>query len=197
MIIRFDHITYVANRREKKNFKYEENEFLFVEKNLKNANNKKPLMKYDQETHDLYFYNKELMPIEYIFYDETYRKNTNIKIDGCDIYACYSNKDLAINFLEKTFKKVETNSNNEIVCCVSGLLDKTKYYLHLLPEKDLEAYLDQEGFGVPTLMCNSIPKDVEEYLSDINEININGKIFDVCFLKCDYINVIFELLLVK
>ena len=76
MIIKFDHISYVAAKSEIGNILKDKGEPKFKEIGLKNIDVKYPLMKNPQPDHDLYFYDCDI-PTEYIFYNQVCSNTTN------------------------------------------------------------------------------------------------------------------------
>lgn len=85
MIIKFDHITYVSQRRQFMLPEQESEKVLFREKALKNPKGLLMFMEKPQYDSDVIFVNKEI-PTEYVQYDSV-DKQTEIKVIGNTIYA--------------------------------------------------------------------------------------------------------------
>lgn len=195
MILKFDHLSYICERNKKKVVIQNEGEPTICEIDLPNLNIKKKLMKNPQDNHDLLYYEKDY-PIEYIFYD-TIAGDTNVRFCDDIVYGVYYDLQLAYEFLQGIFgRKVEVD-NNKLVCNMRGVLDKKDYLLVLeYSSEKFESYLDDGGYGVITLISNSKinATPIEGICTEIEGTVVNGKKIDVCFLKPNSLNIIFEVI---
>lgn len=197
MIVKFDHITYVANRSDKAEVLPKDREATFVEAGLRNMDIKQELMKNRQADHDLYYYD-DVIPVEYIFYNETAEEGGIERRDNC-FYAHYSDFDRAVSFLTGIFGKKVSISGEEIHCNMKGILDKQDIMLILVKgENKVETYLDKKGYGVATLInngkFNKVPED--GYCTEHEQITVHNRELDICFTGSDSVDIIFEIIAV-
>lgn len=197
MIVKFDHITYVANRSDKTEVLPSDREAAFVEAGLRNMDIKQELMLNKQADHDLYYYDYEI-PVEYIFYDET-TDASGIERDGNVFRAHYSDFDKAVSFLTGIFGKKVSVSGEEIHCNMKGILDKTDIMLILAKgEGDMKTYLDATGYGVATLInngkFNKVPED--GFCTEHEVITVHNRELDICFTGAGCVDIIFEIITV-
>jgi hypothetical protein len=195
MIIKFDHISYIAERKEKSRLCKKLGTPYFIEEKKPNLNIKKDLMRCWQGDHDLFFYSENL-PVEYIFYDNVVSRST-IEVKQKTVYGSYYNENAALQFLRGLFGEKVRISDGVIECNMKGILDKCDRMLVLRGgQKVDEAYLDDGGYGVATIMVNKkfslIPED--GVCTDCEQIEINGKLMEVCFTKSASTNMIFEII---
>lgn len=198
MVLKFDHISLIANRESKDsimdNFK---STYKFQELNLMNVQIKKLFMKEWQNTHDLIFFDatEDQLPIEVILYDSVLDK-TNVTINQNTIYGSYSNCKTAVNFLKCIFGNKVKFENNIITCNMRGVLDKQDIHLVLSPSNDVEVFLDSAGYGAVTVFVNNcaFENSPSTLVTDFETTIVNQKALQICFAKCDAINIIFELI---
>ncbi len=131
VIIKFDHISYVAPRKCKEEILDQKEGLIFQEHNLTNLEIKFELMQFPQKSHDLYFYD-EFIPTEYIFYDDVGDETTVCIEDGV-VYGYYFDKEKAVDFLMGIFGRKVEILNDAIKCNMKGVLDKKDYWLELKP----------------------------------------------------------------
>lgn len=198
MIVKFDHISYIEERSQEHNIIKKKGKPVFKEINLRNLSIKSKLMKKNQATHDLYFYESDF-PMEYIFYDYVNRKSDIFLKDG-KVYGLYSNKKNAIDFLIGIFGEKVQENDDEIICNMKGILDKQDYILILRKtESTCASFLDDSGYGVLTLVTSSkfskIPDD--GICTETEMLEINGKELDICFTRSESTNVIFEIIKIR
>ena len=192
MIIKFDHITYIAGRSDKDEILKGLGEPEFSEEKLPNLEIKKGLMRRALPDHDLYFYGKSY-PTEYIFYDET-GDESGIELVGETVYGSYSDIDGAVAFLEGIFGRKVSCEDGIITCSMKGVLDKRDYPLVLKKADDTEAFADDRGYGVAAIIVNSdIASPAGCICTDHETLTVNGKELDICFLKSESTDIIFEL----
>lgn len=155
MIVKFDHITYVAKRedREEELSAWQKKgwRIKFSEEDLINVPAKKTLMKNRGKTHDLYFLEKENeMNTELIFYDRA-SKGPALEIKENYIYA--KSKDLGKTKLivKEVGGKVSeiSDRSKRLICNMKGVLDKEDFWLVVEKAVELDdIYLDTWGGGV-------------------------------------------------
>lgn len=201
MIIKFDHITYVEERqlREELFDRKKINTFSFIELGLRNINIKKNLMRTWQEDHDLYFCeNESYFPVEYIFYN-TVGKNTNVTIKNDVIEGCYKTKEGACLFLDSIFGKKCITNGDKIVYNMKGILDKQDFWLELIPGYSDSVYLDDKGGCTIALITSSPYKPCIQNLifTGYEKLIVNHRNLNICFVKSDEVNIIFELIMVE
>ncbi|MCR5590144.1 MAG: hypothetical protein K6F73_01295 [Lachnospiraceae bacterium] len=193
MIIRFDHITYIAGRSEKEALLDDLGAPSFFEEKLPNLKAKKELMRNMADDHDLYFF-EGAYPTEYIFYDEPGNKSRITLKDGI-IYGSYTDKEKARTFLEAIFDKKVTDEQDRLKCSMKGILDRQDYPLILEPAEQAISYVDDRGYGVPALIVNSDYSAPDGAVcTDSERITVNGKELDICFMKSGAADIIFELI---
>lgn len=198
MIVKFDHISYVASREQKKALTASRKGLVFQENNLENLGIKAALMQYPQKGHDLYFYD-EAIPTEYIFYDRV-GKETSVFIRDGVVHGSYFNKEGAVNFLTGIFGRKVEILDEMIRCNMKGILDKKDYWLELRPgnSKTLP-FLDEEGYGAIAVITNTpfhtVPHDGE--CTARGTLCVNNKLLDICFTRSESMDVIFEIVMVK
>ena len=122
MIIKFDHITYVASREQRETLTASRKGLMFQENDLANLDIKAALMQYPQEGHDLYFYD-DVIPTEYIFYDRV-GKETSVSIRDGIVHGSYFDKEGAIDFLTGIFGRKVESLDEVIRCNMKGILEK-------------------------------------------------------------------------
>lgn len=195
MILKFDHISYIGLRKEKDAIVKKITNPLFTENALFNLNIKKTLMKKYQEDHDLIFDNG-VYPTEYIFYDEV-NNQSRISLTEGIVYGAYSNKINAVTFLRTIFGNKVEEEDGCIKCNMKGILDKRDYLLVLdYTDSSCQSFLDDSGYGVITLVTNSIIDTIpiDGICTPTEKICVNGKEIEVCFTRSDSVNVIFEII---
>lgn len=195
MIIKFDHISFIGSRINKEKILKDKGEALFKEIRLKNLDIKKNLMYVPQIDHDLYFYDGNY-PTEYIFYD-TVEVNSKIELIDNTVYGKYTNKQGALEFLKGIFGNKVTEKNNILSCNMKGILDKRDYMLVLSnSDENIDAHLDDEGYGVITLInsarFSNVP--IDGICTDTEILEVNGKQLEICFTKSASTNIIFEMI---
>lgn len=196
MIYKVDHISLVESRNKWESALFQDIKYKFKEQNLLNIDVKKDLMMYNQVSHDLYFYEDENMywPTEIILYDQV-GKCTEVTIENDCVCGRYGDLDSAIEFLTMFFGKAKVKLEGELLICnIKGVLDRKDYILKLLPKDDCNVYLDSAGYGTITLFANTI-KDVSKngvFQTKYEGIVVNNNLLQICFVKCDHINIIFE-----
>lgn len=196
MIIKFDHITFIAERKEKEAILKKLEKPLFSELSLKNLESKKKLMRNPQNDHDLYFFDAGY-PTEYIFYDIV-EKHGAIELKNNVIYGKYTNYNIAKKYLEGIFGDRITVNNGTIVCNMRGVLDKQDYFLVLekTGEDNIVPYVDDGGFGViALLMNNKYSKAPEDGIcTKYESLVVNNKELELCFTRTPSVNIIFEMI---
>lgn len=146
MIVKFDHISYVDLRKNKRLILEEKGAPVFREELLYNLDIKKSLMRIPQDNHDLYFY-EEGYPTEYLFYDEV-KKQSQIQLIDDTIYGHYFDKERAIDFLKGIFGNKVIENEGIITCNMKGILDKRDYILILEKCSEvIDSRLDDGGYG--------------------------------------------------
>lgn len=204
MILKFDHITYVESRENKKEilhyFRENGYQYKFEEKSMVNFPAKKSLMNLNQETHDIYYFEQgEALPVELILYAITGR-DSNVAKDGKSIYVSGRNALSIIDCMHKLgFGFSVWDRERDIVRCnIKGMLDRQDYWLviNLKKERD-EVFLDNRGYGCITFLVKSF-KDLcnwrgqGNYLSEPAEVCVNRKKLQVVFYKNVNIDIFFE-----
>lgn len=204
MIMKFDHISVIEERRNRESLleAYGIENLFFKEIELKNLNIKKCFMQNWQENHDLYFFTKKgELPTELIFYD-TVEGKTDIVVKENVIYGEYRNKDKAFSFLQKIFGEGYKifQEGKKLVCNLRGVLDKQDVWLVLTPvEVSKKTYLDESGYGAIALLTSSLyhgNPEVAEY-TEYETLRVNNKNLNICFVRSDEINIIFELIMLE
>ncbi len=195
MVIKFDHISYVLDKRKKQDVLNSLGEPVFSEIDLENISIKKQLMHSFFDSHDLYFFEGDY-PTEYIFYDEVNGVSTIQKEDNV-IYGSYSDIEQAKAFLTALFGKKVSEDGELLKCNMKGVLDSRDYPLVLEYSDNLaEPYLDDEGYGIVTVLVNSEPKSFPDgcIYTQKEALVVNGKQLEICFAKSLYTNIIFEII---
>jgi len=191
MIIRFDHLTYVCNSVHLEetlskfaNTGYKEQ---FREEGIPNITPKKPFLRFTNETHSLFFMEKEnAIPIEVISYELTSQEEqvADYKQDGYSFsYYTQDVESLSTLFESVGFKRVD-----EITYNAKGVLDKNDTVIIINKSDNPSPYLDNEGFTCPTLFVDSYLKTkskIEEngfICTDASPIVINGRDLKIFFV---------------
>lgn len=198
MIMKFDHISYVAPRERKEELTASRKGLVFCENNLDNLAIKAALMQYPQKGHDLYFYD-ETIPTEYIFYDHV-GKETSLFIRDGIVYGSYFDKKGAVDFLTGIFGRKMEILDDVIRCNMKGVLDKKDYWLELRPGNSKNPpFLDGGGYGTIAVITN-VPFHVVPYDGECTAhgmLCVNNRLLDICFTRSDSVDVIFEMVTVK
>ncbi len=195
MIVKFDHISYIAKRQHKNKIIEKNGVPAFCEKMLTNLTIKKDLMRHPQDTHDLYFYHGE-MPVEYILYDEVDR-HSNIIVHGNKIYGKYTALDNAKAYLEGIFGKRIIETDGTLMCNMKGIIDKKDYCLILkyTEDADIVPFLDDGGYGVVALIVkNDFQTPTDGICTQREHLKVNNKDLEICFIRSNSTNIIFELI---
>lgn len=199
MIVKFDHISYVSEKDETQSVLKEQGTPRFCETDLENIEIKKDLMSCPQDSHDLYFYDNDY-PIEYIFYDRV-GKQTGIRFDGNIVYGSYYDFDGSKDFLEELFRGRVSVNGDKIVCNMKGVLDKKDYLLVLEPSKNDKPLpcVDDSGYGIPALIVSGDYRHLNKpdsgcICTEWNRLSVNGKELNICFIRSNCTNVIFEMI---
>lgn len=198
MIIKFDHITYVASREQRETLTASRKGLMFQENDLANLDIKAALMQYPQEGHDLYFYD-DVIPTEYIFYDRV-GKETSVSIRDGIVHGSYFDKEGAIDFLTGIFGRKVESLDEVIRCNMKGILDRKDYWLELRPgDCKLSPFLDGKGYGTIAVITN-VPFHIVPYDGECtahDTLCVNNKLLDICFTRSDSVDVIFEIIMVE
>lgn len=195
MIIKFDHISFIASRKDREKLTKNLGEPTFVERNLPNIGIKCKLMRSEMKDHDLYFYDGGY-PTEYIFYDSTFEESRIQLIDDV-VYGHYSDLKRAQSFLVDIFGSKVFVENEKICCNMGGVLDRRDYWLVLCPEEHLQkGYLDSAGYGVVTIVMNNAYEKVPEdgVCTEYEKLTVNGRELEIKFAQSDSTDMIFEIL---
>ena len=150
------------------------------------------------KTHDLYFYDNNEIPIEYIFYDNVNESN-NIIIKENNIFAKSNNFEATITFLKSLGRKVDI-SDDTIVCNLKGIVDKKDIWLILTKtDKNCSAYLDDRGYGIVALLTNNFNYrfNANTLITEDEELVVNNNNMIIKFVKDPSINLFFELIKMK
>lgn len=191
MIIRFDHLTYVCNNAHIEdtlskfaNLGYKEQ---FREESIPNISPKIPYLCFSNETHSLYFLEKEnAIPVEVISYELTSQEEQVVDYKQEGFTFSYYTQDVeSLNSLFEAvgFKRVDENTFN-----AKGVLDKNDTVIVINKNKKTSPNLDNEGFTCPTLFVDSYLKTkskVEEcgfICSESSPIVINGRDLKIFFV---------------
>lgn len=173
----------------------------FFEEDLKNIPTKKKLMKFPEETHDIYFFRKENnINTEVIFYNRV-NVSGQIKIQDNIIYAGSNN----LEETEQVIKKIGGTgemSGNIFRGGVKGILDKKDYIIIFEKKRNTEAWLDNRGYGCITLLVDSIEKvgarfKEDFYYSEKEKLKVNSRFLNIAFVKSKSTDLIFELISAK
>lgn len=204
MIIKFDHISYVESRENKKNYlqylKDKGYQYKFKEENMVNFSSKKKLMQLDQETHDIYYFEPKMeMPVEFIFYPYA-GKSSKVEKKGNIIYVSGRKGVIIMESLRKIgFRFLQWDSINNIIRCnIKGILDRQDYWLIINLKKERhKVFLDDKGYGCITFLVNSFKNlytcaELGDYLSEPAEVCINKQRLDIIFYKNSNIDIFFE-----
>lgn len=205
MIIRFDHITYVEDRNRKEELlmwkKSNGWEMHFFEDSLQNIPTKKKLMKFPDETHDIYFMKKENnINTEVIFYNRV-SVFDQIKVQNNIIHAGSNNLEETERIIKKLGGKGERRGDT-FQANLKGILDKKDYIIIFQKKENAEAWLDNQGYGCITLLIDSIEKvgarfKTDFFYSEEEELKVNSQSLNIAFVKSKSTDLIFELISVK
>ncbi|MCR5688482.1 MAG: hypothetical protein K6G58_10735 [Lachnospiraceae bacterium] len=196
MIVKFDHITYVAPRQEKDSILRGLPEPDFFEEGLRNLEGKLGLMKNPADDHDLYFFGSGY-PTEYIFYDKVGEQSL-IKLEDGTVFGRYSDREGAKDFLEGVLGCSVTEEDGKLVCSMKGVLDRNDYPLILTEASDgFTAYADDCGYGVPALIVNDGHTVRNRTCTEGERLTVGGKELEICFASSPVCDIIFELIKVK
>lgn len=204
MIIKFDHISYIESRKNKKNilqfvdqkgYKYR-----FKEDMLVNLPMKKVLMEKAQETHDIYYFEHGVeMPLELIFYSYV-GNSSRIERDGNSIYVSGRDAPQIMNCLhEMGFRFLHWDKEKGFVRCnIKGILNQQDYWLVIdLNKERNEVFLDQQGYGCITFIVNSFKNiyrcvHTGDYLSMADDICVNNQMLKIVFYRSIKMDIYFE-----
>lgn len=194
MILKFDHISFVASRDDVGMVLADKGEPVFKEIRLRNIVNKFPLMRGKSVNHDMYFYDRGGIPTEYIFYDAVYGQS-QITISSTIINGHYKEETKAVDFLSSIFRNRVYVDQGKIKCKVSGIMDKKDYEVVLTQEKNYfeeRNYLDTHGYGVAAILYQGEMN--KDYWTEENQLIVNGKNLFISFAACDSVDLIFEMI---
>lgn len=194
MIVKFDHLTYAANRRSVASiidtFTKAGYHLTLQEEQAMNMPTKMAYMKYQDRNHGLHFLapsEKGGIPIEIVSYD-----NTTLGKD------CIEYEPSELSFIMKSADPVsckqlfialgcEESEDNKIV--FQGALDEHPIYIRFKEATDLSLNLDNEGVCCPTIFVRPLSKHkkkIEEAgfkCSDIETFEVQGSSFYVFFAE--------------
>lgn len=199
-IIKFDHISYVAENKDKENIlkSFAGRKLKFSETGVENQNSKKLLMRRkDQKYHNLYFFEGGGMDIEVILYDNIGGKSkVELKTDAI-CAKCVDLERIANCFRKIGMPEGEWREQT-LVYNFKGLLGKQDIYLEIREQdKSQEIYLDDEGYGCVALLVDSLSglekiSDSQNMITEVERMRINQRLLDICFWKNTELNIIFE-----
>lgn len=191
MLIKFDHLTYVTNKRDYANVHDWLNghgyQLVFAEKNLVNITPKKPFMRYPTATHDLYYYESNVgVPIEVVSYNKVFRCTNHFIYD-------FERKDLKVpvtdpDLVMKCLKILGAKLIDDERVSLSGLLDRKQIVATIVPKQETDIYLDSEGFRCPTLIVDSYEKIRNDIClsggecSSVADLKVNGRNLRIFFV---------------
>lgn len=191
MIIRFDHLTYVCNVSDIQQVlnRFEARGYIekFREETIPNIPPKMSLMYNHNETHSLYFLEKEGgLPIEVISYRETTNVGKNADyMDETERFTYYT-KD--VDSLMDFFKCVGMRVDSDGVCNARGVLDKSNTFIDIVEIDATPVNLDNEGYTCPTLFVDSYLKTKASIegsgfgCTECSTIIINGREMKIFFV---------------
>lgn len=197
MIMKLDHITYVAARADKDRILTQDGKknWKFCETEKQNLASKQKYLSCRQTTHDLYFFEGDI-PVEVIFYDEV-ADGTGMEVRGNVIYGKGSDLQAAKICLEKMGLPVELGEH-ELQCNLKGRLGRKDCFLKIgYSEQQEPAYLDRAGYGCITLLLDSVDRlyekrDCDFEVTEPEELEINHQLLKISFVKCKGTDLIFE-----
>ncbi len=203
MIMKFDHVSYIAQQRDIDKILKQFNQsshLYFKEIEKVNSKQKWNLMLCRQEKCDMYFYEGQL-PVEIISY-ETVFEGTHLSVDMEHriIYAKSNDISVCANIL-KCIGTTLFEDNGLLKCNLRGIFDKEDFWLVVsLTEEMKTVYLDDKGFGCITFLVDRMEvvrnalRNVEgiDCITESEVLIVNNRKLEVCFLRLSALNVIFE-----
>lgn len=194
MLVKFDHLTLVANRNNVstiiKEFKSKGYHLALQEEQAKNINTKIAFMKYQDLTHGLHFLVPPTdggLPIEIVSYHNTTQGNS---------YIDYS--PLQMSFILKSADPISCKELLLTIGCeddgyngikFQGALDDMPIYIDIKKDNDLSFNLDNEGICCPTIFVRPLSKykkKIEESgfkCSEIEVFEVQGSSLYVFFAE--------------
>lgn len=155
MLVKFDHLTLVVNRKDAKK-EIEELQALgyrltLVNDHAVNIPSKMQLLKYKDATHGLYFMDApegQGLPIEIIAYEHTTTYKSWVDYKPLDITLTTYTNDL--DGCKKMFIALGCDIEDGNLL-FNGALDPVSYIINVKEKKDIAKNLDNEGFCCPTI----------------------------------------------
>lgn len=199
MIVKLDHITYVASRKQIDENKINYKSIKFQEKHLRNPKGKQVLM-YNKCIDSDLIYIEDSMPVEMVLYDEVIEK-TDIHVRDNTIY-CYcrvgSFDEIDSLFQAIGFRFFE-QKNKESIYKINGVFDKRELFLNIREKYDIkQPFLDREGWDCPCFLVDSVEKLFKKISGEkcictlIDKLVINNRELEIGFLKNDNMSLILE-----
>lgn len=194
MLVKFDHLTYAANRKSVSSiidtFTKTGYHLTLQEEQAKNMPTKMTYMKNQDATHGLHFLapsDKGGIPVEIVSYDNTTSGKSCIEYIPSE--KSFIIKSADPDSCRQLFLALgcEEGENNNIV--FQGALDEHPIYIGFREAKDLSLNLDNEGVCCPTIFVRPLSKHkkkIEEAgfkCSDIETFEVQGSSFYVFFAE--------------
>lgn len=195
MLVKFDHLTLVVNRKDAQR-KIEELKGLgyrltLVNDNAINIPSKMQFLKLKDATHGLYFMNApegKGLPIEIIAYEHT--TNDNSWVDYNPLENSVTTLTSDVDKCKQLFLTLGCDlEDDEIV--FNGALDPAPYKINIKKESGLALNLDNEGFCCPTVFVKPGSKTKTKFenkgfiCTEPEYFETNGKSMFVFFVKCE------------
>lgn len=204
MIVKFDHITYIAAQKEKKLVlnKFRNGKQLFQEIGKENPKEKFRLMRKQQSFFDMYFFHEEALPVEVLFYDQVFFNNDLfVKFQRSTIYA-QSSDLLACRKIFNLIGFKDLDINREYLKCnIKGIFDKRDFWLVVEKTENIELpYLDDHGYGCIAFLVNDLEKIIQaanimeetEIFTEPEDMLVNGRNLQISFCRWKILNIIIE-----
>lgn len=207
MIIKFDHITYVASLEKKRKVlsKFNDDNLLFKEINKKNMKEKYCLMNMQQEYFDMYYFD-EVMPVEVLFYNEVFTGNVIfMEPDKRTVHARSTDLEICRNILKCIgFKEETICKQNNLKFNIKGIFDKSDYWICIEKASSVStSHLDDQGYGCIAFLVDNLEnlrneignRQEIDVLTEPEDIIINGRCLKIFFVLFKVLNVIFEFIM--
>ena len=193
MLVKFDHLTLVVNRKDAQK-KIEELQALgyrltLVNDNAVNIPSKMQFLKYKDATHGLYFMDAPEgigLPIEIIAYEHT--SNDKSWVDYIPLENVITSLSNDEEKCKQLYLTLGCDCENEQVV-FNGALDPVPYAINIKKVKNVAHNLDNEGFCCPTIFVKPGNKTKNKFVeqgftcTEPEFFETNGKSMFVFFVK--------------
>ena len=194
MLVKFDHLTYAANRMDVAQlveaFTKNGYHLTLSEEQARNMPTKLAYMQMKAPTHGLHFMappRKGGIAVEIVSYEHTTQGNTSIEYRAGELCLTIKTKD--VKSCKAMLLALGCEEKDDATVSFSGALDEHTFEIYIVEANDIANNLDNEGICCPTIFVRPLGKTKLKLIetgvkcSEIETFEVQGSLFYVFFAQ--------------